>query len=186
MNTSVTELTSSRFRLIIQSFCIENLKVGQKLGIFKDEIFKCKIQSFSCLKGLKSLWQLHNRKGTQMEQQGVLFGFIITNVFWSHNHKSIRFSNPFFQFRIQFHNGGGLQGCWAQVQLKTLKIPAASGLVKLTRLVPGVVHRQGSILPCQHHSFPLWLVTAKVFWTTNQTCKEIYFFHSFCHIPRIF
>ena len=80
-----------------------------------------------------------------------------------YNHKSIRFSNPFFQFRIQFHNGGGLQGCWAQVQLKTLKIPAASGLVKLTRLVPGVVHRQGSILPCQHHSFPLWLVTAKVF-----------------------
>ena len=50
MNTSVTELTSSRFRLIIQSFCIENLKVGQKLGIFKDEIFKSKIQSFSCLR----------------------------------------------------------------------------------------------------------------------------------------
>ena len=182
MNTSVTELTSSRFRLIIQSFCIENLKVGQKLGIFKDEIFKCKIQSFSCLKGLKSLWQLHNRKGTQMEQQGVLFVFIITKVF-----DFLILVKPFFfQFIIQFHNDGGLQGCWAQVQLKTLKIPAASGLVKLTRLVPGVVHRQGSILPCQHHSFPLWLVTAKVFWTTNQTCKEIYFFHSFCHIPRIF
>ena len=42
-------LTTLR-RLIIQSFCREHLKVGQKLGIFRDEIFKSKIQSFSCLR----------------------------------------------------------------------------------------------------------------------------------------
>ena len=42
-------LTTLR-RLIIQSFCREHLKVGQKLGIFRYEIFKSKIQSFSCLR----------------------------------------------------------------------------------------------------------------------------------------
>lgn len=45
----VLSLTTLR-RLIIQSFCREHLKVGQKLGIFRDEIFKSKIQSFSCLR----------------------------------------------------------------------------------------------------------------------------------------
>ena len=62
-------LTTSGCRLIIQSFCMAYLKVGQKLGIFKDEIFKSKIQSFSCLRTERTekFMTTAQQEGTQME-----------------------------------------------------------------------------------------------------------------------
>ena len=64
----ISVLTTSG-RLIIQSFCMDYLKVGQKLGIFKDEIFKSKIQSFSCLRTERTekFMTTAQQEGTQMD-----------------------------------------------------------------------------------------------------------------------
>ena len=48
---------------------MEHLKVGQKLGIFKDEIFKSRIQSFSCLRTERTdkFMTTAQQEGTQLE-----------------------------------------------------------------------------------------------------------------------